>query len=173
MFDALRAADELIWSCLQVASLVTETPLPLPLPYPDAAFSPSATPRIKPPPTLPARDRVLDDMLRILPVPMIALPYGIVEEPWWLVLVAHEVGHHVQYDLDSAAVKETGAILKREGGAEWESWRFVVADVSRRKRAACHAHLRRYFHEALPTAPIAQEGTDLILGLYRVEHAHR
>jgi len=46
----------------------------------------------------------------------------------------------------------------------------VVANVSRRKRAACHAHLRRYFHEALPTAPIAQEAIALILGIYRVEH---
>lgn len=46
----------------------------------------------------------------------------------------------------------------------------VVAEVSSRKRAACHAHLRRYFHEALPTASIAQEAIDLILGLYRVEH---
>jgi transposase len=46
----------------------------------------------------------------------------------------------------------------------------VVAEVSKRKRAACHAHLRRYFHEALPTAPIAQQAIDLILGLYRVEH---
>jgi hypothetical protein len=44
----------------------------------------------------------------------------------------------------------------------------VVAAVSRSKRAACHAHLRRYFYEALPTAPIAQEAIDLILGLYRV-----
>jgi transposase len=46
----------------------------------------------------------------------------------------------------------------------------VVAEVSKRKRAACHAHLRRYFHEALSTAPIAQEAIDLILGLYRVDH---
>lgn len=46
----------------------------------------------------------------------------------------------------------------------------VVDKVSKRKHAACHAHLRRYFHEALPTAPIAQEAIDLILGLYRVEH---
>jgi transposase len=45
-----------------------------------------------------------------------------------------------------------------------------VADVSSRERAACHAHLRRYFHEALPTAPIAQQAIDLILELYRVEH---
>jgi hypothetical protein len=46
----------------------------------------------------------------------------------------------------------------------------VVADVSKRKRAACHAHLRRYFDEALPTAPIAQQAIDLILGIYRIEH---
>ncbi len=46
----------------------------------------------------------------------------------------------------------------------------VVAEVSRRKRAACYAHLRRYFHEALPTAPIAQQAIDLILRIYRVEH---
>jgi hypothetical protein len=46
----------------------------------------------------------------------------------------------------------------------------VVAEVSRRKRAACRAHLRRYFHASLPTAPIAQDASDLILGIYRVEH---
>jgi transposase len=46
----------------------------------------------------------------------------------------------------------------------------VVAEVSKRTRAACHAHLRRYFHEALPTAPIAQGAIDLILRLHRVEH---
>jgi transposase len=46
----------------------------------------------------------------------------------------------------------------------------VVAEVSKRKRAACHAHLRRYFHESLPTAPIAQQAIDLILGMYRVDH---
>ena len=49
----------------------------------------------------------------------------------------------------------------------------AVEKVSRRKRAACHAHLRRYFHEALPTAPIAQEAIELILEIYRVEHDAR
>jgi transposase len=49
----------------------------------------------------------------------------------------------------------------------------AVEKVSRRKRAACHAHLRRYFHEALPTAPIGQQAIDLILDLYRVEHDAR
>jgi transposase len=47
----------------------------------------------------------------------------------------------------------------------------AVEDVSRRIRAGCHAHLRRGFHEALTTAPVAQEAIDLILRLYRVEHA--
>ena len=43
----------------------------------------------------------------------------------------------------------------------------VVDEVSTRRRAACHAHLRRYFHEALPTAPVAQEMLDLVAELYR------
>jgi len=47
----------------------------------------------------------------------------------------------------------------------------VVDEVSTRRRAACHAHLRRYFHEALPTAPVAQEMLDLVAGLYLAEHA--
>lgn len=45
----------------------------------------------------------------------------------------------------------------------------AVEAVSRRKRAACHAHLRRYFHEALATSPVAQQAIDIILELYRVE----
>ena len=46
----------------------------------------------------------------------------------------------------------------------------AVTGVDGRERAACHAHLRRYFHEALVTAPVAREGIDLILDIYRVEH---
>lgn len=45
-----------------------------------------------------------------------------------------------------------------------------VEKVSSRRRAACHAHVRRYFFESLKTAPIAQEALDLITELYRVEH---
>lgn len=49
----------------------------------------------------------------------------------------------------------------------------VVETVSGRKRAACHAHLRRYFHESLKTAPVAQELLDLVTELYRAEHEAR
>jgi transposase len=45
-----------------------------------------------------------------------------------------------------------------------------VEKVSSRRRAACHAHVRRYFFESLKTAPVAQEFLDLITELYRVEH---
>lgn len=40
---------------------------------------------------------------------------------------------------------------------------------SERTLAGCLAHVRRKFHEALPTAPEAQRALDLILDVYRVE----
>ena len=49
----------------------------------------------------------------------------------------------------------------------------VVETVSGRRRAACHAHMRRYFHESLKTAPVAQELLDLVTELYRAEHDAR
>ena len=45
-----------------------------------------------------------------------------------------------------------------------------VTDVDGRTRVGCHAHLRRGFFDALPTAPEAQVALDLIRDLYRVEH---
>lgn len=45
-----------------------------------------------------------------------------------------------------------------------------IEKVSSRRRAACFAHVRRYFFESLKTAPVAQEALDLITELYRVEH---
>jgi transposase len=48
-----------------------------------------------------------------------------------------------------------------------------VEKVSSRRRAACFAHVRRYFFESLPTAPVAQEALDLIAELYRLEHEAR
>ena len=45
-----------------------------------------------------------------------------------------------------------------------------IEKISSRRRAACHAHVRRYFFDSLKTAPVAQEALDLITALYRVEH---
>jgi transposase len=44
-----------------------------------------------------------------------------------------------------------------------------VTDVNGRKRVGCHAHVRRYFFDALPTAPEAKAALDFIRELYRVE----
>ena len=49
----------------------------------------------------------------------------------------------------------------------------IVETVSGRRRAACHAHMRRYFHDSLKTAPVAQELLDLVTELYRAEHDAR
>jgi transposase len=45
-----------------------------------------------------------------------------------------------------------------------------IEKISSRRRAACFAHVRRYFFDSLKTAPVAQEALDLITELYRVEH---
>jgi transposase len=46
-----------------------------------------------------------------------------------------------------------------------------VTAVNGRTRVGCHAHVRRYFFEALQTAPEAREVLDLIRDMYRVEAA--
>jgi transposase len=45
----------------------------------------------------------------------------------------------------------------------------VVTDVEGRVRTGCWSHARRYLFDALPTAPEAREGLDLILELFMVE----
>jgi transposase len=67
----------------------------------------------------------------------------------------------------SGGTPKTKGVLLVDGYSGYN----VVDEVSSRRRAACHAHLRRYFHEALPTAPVAQEMLDLVAELYIAEHA--
>ncbi len=123
----LRAADDLIWSCLLQTRPLAETLPPLPLAYLEPAHSASATPRVKPPPSLPVADRQLAEALRVLPVPLVGLPVAIGDEPWWLTLIAHEVGHHVHYDLDAAAIAATGDALEQASGDPgWQAWRHEV-----------------------------------------------
>ena len=45
----------------------------------------------------------------------------------------------------------------------------VVTDVDGRERTGCWSHARRYLFDALPTAPEAREGLDIILELFMVE----
>lgn len=121
--NALKAVDRLISSCMLQ---VQHPELPMPLAYLDAAYAPMATPRTKPPAQLATRDRKLAEALRLLPIPLIALPYSIVDEPWWMVLVAHEVGHHVQYDRGLVATtgNALGAVAPNEPA--WVDWRLEL-----------------------------------------------
>lgn len=73
-------------------------------------------------------------------------------------------------DRSAATPKEvlegTSGVLMVDGYSGYN----VVDSVSTRRRAACYAHVRRYFFEAIPTAAVAQEMLDLVGELYRVEH---
>jgi transposase len=51
---------------------------------------------------------------------------------------------------------------------DYSGYKPLIGDDGR-EAAACLAHIRRKFHEALPTAPEAQAALDMILEVYRVE----
>jgi hypothetical protein len=128
----LAAADEVVWSCwIEAYTNAGLEPGPAPLPYVEPRFSPVATPRISALPGLDAElDAVLLDHLRTLPIPLVALPPIVVEQPWWLTLLAHEVAHHVQHDLeDRALIRSFAEIVGDAAGPDdpetsdrWRGW---------------------------------------------------
>ena len=81
------------------------------------------------------------------------------------VALSHELQVGVDHGVLVAVATSVAPVLRGRGGCI-----DGLVDVGGRVRVGCHAHLRRYFHDALPTAPAAQEAIDLILELYRVEH---
>ncbi len=106
--SVLRAADELVWSCYsgpieKATSLgLRQGPAPAPVPFLEARYSPEAFPTELVPPDL--RDEaeaanLLKDHLNKMPVPVVRLAPSCVAAPWLLVYLAHETGHHLQYDL--------------------------------------------------------------------------
>ena len=103
----LTAADEVVWSCYAEAFKNAASARPeiqrgsAPLPYVESRFSPEAIPRDDPPPDLESQidASFLGDFLKKLPIPLVILPPYCVDAPWWLIYLAHEVGHHVQFDL--------------------------------------------------------------------------
>ncbi len=128
---ALRAADEVVRSCWsEPFAAARRTPPTGPLPYFDARFDAFATPRVSPPPDLRApADAVIAEHVRELPIPTIALPEIAEREPWWLVLAAHETGHHVQKDLLPTLESATSSALAAatgELGDTWSGWSLEV-----------------------------------------------
>lgn len=128
----LRAADEVVRSCWSEAfGALDQHPPTGPLAFLDPRFDASATPRTSVPPDLRSpRDAVIGEFVRQLPVPVVALPAITAVEPWWIVLAAHETGHHVQHDLADDLVRHTahtlGEVADAHGSADlagcWMSW---------------------------------------------------
>jgi hypothetical protein len=130
---ALLAADELVRSCWTEPFVTLRRTAPSgPLVYLDARFDATATPRVSIPADLRAPvDTFVGELVRELPVPVIALPASCVYEPWWIVLAAHETGHHVQHDLAEGLTAATRAALHTATSpspgddtvaADWQRW---------------------------------------------------
>jgi hypothetical protein len=110
----IRAADQLVRSCWEEPFTVAGVDRPSgPLAYLDDRFDAVSTPRVSVPADLRAPgDELIGEFVRRLPIPVVALPATSVHEPWWLVLCAHEVGHHVQFDLDPDLVDRTRETIR-------------------------------------------------------------
>ncbi|MGH7574944.1 MAG: hypothetical protein ACREM1_07425 [Longimicrobiales bacterium] len=140
---ALRAADEVVWSCYhevmqrarQRDATVVSRPAPLAFIAPEhspAALDSDARPRGDL--TLPGDyERWSDDLrelVRTLPLPLLRLPPWCVESPWWLVFIAHEVGHHLMADLELKDEVSSGVssavgklrIFKQADVNRWQRW---------------------------------------------------
>jgi hypothetical protein len=145
----IRAADEVVWSmhasafnAVRVRQPSFALP-PAPLPYIEPAYGLDIHTRGALPG--PIRALVPDVEFRRLiqgvPVPVVRLPPDCVEHPWSLLLLAHEMGHHLERELPEApslGVALTARIdseLKTIGAPEarrrvWRPWTAeVLADI--------------------------------------------
>jgi hypothetical protein len=136
----LRAADQVAWSCWKTAFAALGEPVPAaPIPYLAPQFSASATPRTDPPEGLrPGLDDLLRKHVEQLPVAAVGLPPVCSRRPWWLILTAHETGHHVQFEssgLEEIAQDQViAAVYAVTGDIElaeaWRPWcRELFADA--------------------------------------------
>jgi hypothetical protein len=106
--QTLRAADEVLWSCWKTAfTVLGEAVPPAPIPYVAPLYSATATPRTDPPPELrPGTDDLLRKHIEELPVAAVGLPPVCCRRPWWIILAAHEAGHHVQFEAAQSHLEE-------------------------------------------------------------------
>lgn len=132
----LRSADEVVWSCWHEVFVqarrfdATLKQGPVPLSFIAAEYSPAAVQSDRPPASLmmAADLEFLEPFLRTLPVPLLRLPPWCVAAPWWLIYVAHEVGHHIQRELGlirwfADAVASAVATVGKMQPADAEKWR--------------------------------------------------
>jgi hypothetical protein len=133
--DILSAADEVVWSCHRpfFPAQVNQVAMPAPLPYIKAEFSPSAL-RQDQKQALDRKDNdflIVKEAFRNLPVPILAMPITVVNNPWALVLIGHEEGHIVEplmeqdFNITFRAVLQDA--VQQAGGSEedqqvWSAW---------------------------------------------------
>jgi hypothetical protein len=150
----LFAADEIVWSCYsEVFNKAGKhangsAKGSVPLTYIEPRYSPRAVPRAEPPQDLKSDvdSGFITECLAQLPIPVIGLPTVCLTEPWWLAFLAHEIGHHVQYNLlaEGALIPIFGALMRAAAvgpdldpeaelppeAVRWEAWgRETFADV--------------------------------------------
>ncbi|MEZ0074822.1 hypothetical protein [Planotetraspora sp. GP83] len=122
----LAAADEVVRSCWREPfALLGRDPPTGPLAYVEPRFDASATPRLSVPPDLRApADAVVASFVAELPIPVVCLPAWTAREAWWLVLSAHETGHHVLHDLGDLehAARMALVSVAPDGTQEWSDW---------------------------------------------------
>lgn len=123
----LKVADEIVWSCY-AGAFAAKPKLKrgsAPLPYIEAKFAPEALVRDSLPPdfTFGKQDILLGKFLQKLPIPIVALPLSCVDAPWELVLLGHEVAHHLEFDLapDKGLVNEFQQWLWNNAPG-WAGW---------------------------------------------------
>lgn len=127
MAPALAAADEIGWSCFAAATGHPGWTPAAPLAYFDARYAPSAFAREDTPVELRPADALLREHVRLLPIPLIALPPVCIDRPWWLILLAHEMGHQVQHEIGGGGLirsfADTVASLAADCGGDSDAWR--------------------------------------------------
>ncbi|MGH2535941.1 MAG: hypothetical protein ACRDHL_00935, partial [Candidatus Promineifilaceae bacterium] len=144
--QTLETADDVVWSCYeearrQAAALDSRFAArrPIPLAYIEPYFSPTARPRDQPPAALLERrvgQEFLLQYLPQLPIPLVSLPPQCLAEPWWLIYLAHEAGHHIQHDLELVLPFSQQLMALAAGGPSpadaglWASWgQEIFADL--------------------------------------------
>ncbi|MEU7906444.1 hypothetical protein [Actinoplanes sp. NPDC049118] len=140
--DALRAADEIVWSSWREMFGPAVHPEGLP-PAPLAAIAPvdvaTASPRTEVPQELRApRDPLLAKWTAAMPIPTITLPSVVVRRPWWLIVAVHECGHqaHAEALRSGIAMDATGPALADAAAAagagidEQESWSLWAGELA-------------------------------------------
>ena len=128
----LAAAEEIVWSSyVPPFRQLDRPPGPAPLPYVSTDLSARAVPRRRLPQDLHPGHELLFKTVERLPVPVVGIPEICVANPWWLILLPHEVGHQVAFELDDGRLPgRVGAVLAtaaRRGGAaldgsDWSAW---------------------------------------------------